>query len=131
MLLCYFYLIKPGEGILFIVNDDRRLVLDITAALIGVGHYKSPLIAFDKLFALKQISLLEELGVKVALLDGILSGNSKSGSDGIDINVAIKGSYGDSVKTIGTSSLFPIPDADVPIVDMGNLNNILPAISKL
>lgn len=118
-----------GEGKVFIVNDDDRLARDIEIRLLLEGY--ESITALDKLTALQQVPILKELGVRIALLDGNLSPASSNGEDGIEINAAIKEAHGVSVKTAGISAQHSIPRADIPLIRMTSLQNIIDAVAKL
>lgn len=121
---------RPGEGKIFIVNDDRSLVVGLASALIIAGYSDSGY-AYDKRTAIERVPTLVEAGVRIVLLDGNLDGDSYEAADGIEINAAIKAAHGDAVKTVGISASDPIPDADVPIVRMNNLANVVEAVAQL
>ncbi len=120
---------EPSEGSVLIVDDDPTLVRDVRVYLMIEGY--KVYVTMTKKEALEMIPSLGRLGIKVALIDGNLGQGAFDGSDGVEINTAIKVKYGDSIKTVGISSTHSVPEADIPRINTGDYRNFVDAVAQL
>jgi CheY-like chemotaxis protein len=120
---------KPEQRGVLIVDDDPDIVGNVRVLLLIEGY--EVYVATTKEEALKMIPSLGRLGIRVALIDGNLGQGAFDGSDGVEINAAIKAEYGNLVKTAGISTMHDIPGADIPRISTTDYWSFVQAVVEL
>ncbi|MFH2019769.1 MAG: hypothetical protein ABII80_04105 [bacterium] len=109
---------SPERAKAFVVEDDKHWQDIIRESLEDEGH-QLILLATNLNEALAAIDRFAELGVQVAIIDGNLSEDDKTGSDGQKVLSVIR-KVAPQVKTIGHSS-HSVCGVDV---DLGKENSV-------